>query len=268
VIDSLSPPVQGLILDLDGVLWRGNQPLGNLPSIFDHIASRGLRVVLATNNATLSIRQYQEKLASFGVHLDTTQIINSAQALAFALHTLHPEGGPVFIVGETGLTEALSEEGFYRSEDGGALAVAVGLDRGITYEKLKQATLLIRNGIAFYGTNPDATYPAPEGLIPGAGSLLAAIQTATGVAPVIAGKPARPMLDLAMARLGTTVSETLMVGDRLDTDITGGQHIGMRTALVLTGVSTIAEAQDWSPPPDIIAPDLTTLLGILPAGRQ
>jgi len=262
MIESLTPPIRGLILDMDGVLWRGNQPLGHLPAIFDHIRQHGMQVILATNNATLSVQQYQEKLAAFGVNLDPRQIINSAQALAYALHSMHPQGGPVYVIGETGLLDALAEQGFYHTEDGKALAVAVGLDRGITYEKLRKATLLIRSGVTFYGTNPDATYPAPDGLIPGAGSLLAAIQTATDVIPSIAGKPARAMLDLALARLGTVPTETLMVGDRLQTDIAGAQMIGMRSALVLTGVSTEEEARRWSPPPDIIAPDLTTLLGV------
>jgi 4-nitrophenyl phosphatase len=262
MIESLSPTIRGLILDMDGVLWRGSQPIGDLPAVFAHIRRHGYCVLLATNNATMTVQQYQEKLESFGVPLDTHQIVNSAQALAFALHNKHPEGGPVYVIGETGLTDALAEHGFTHVEDGQALAVTVGLDRGITYQKLRQATLLIRRGVPFYGTNPDATYPAPDGLIPGAGSLLAALQTATDVTPIIAGKPARAMLDLALARLETTPPETLMVGDRLQTDIAGAQVIGMRSALVLTGVTTEAEARRWSPPPDIIAPDISTLLGV------
>jgi len=260
MIQSFQPPIRGVILDLDGVLWRGSEPIGDLPRIFDRLRELQMQFILATNNATLSVEMYQEKLRLFGVAISVKQIINSAQALAFGLSQLYPQGGPVYMIGEAGLQIALSERGFVHSEDGQALAVVVGLDRGITYDKIRRASLLIRQGTPFWGTNPDRTFPAPEGLIPGAGSLLAAIETATDVAPVIAGKPSRPMFDLALERLGTSPLETLMIGDRLETDIEGAHQVGCRAALVLTGVTTLEQALRWNPPPDCIAPDLTTLL--------
>jgi 4-nitrophenyl phosphatase len=137
------------------------------------------------------------------------------------------------------------------------------LDRKITYQKLSHATLLIRSGVPFYGTNPDKTYPSPEGLTPGAGSILAAIQTATDVVPVIGGKPGRFMFDLALETLGTLPAETLSIGDRLDTDILGAQQAGCRTALVLSGITTSQEAAAWSPSPDIIVEDLSSLVNLL-----
>jgi 4-nitrophenyl phosphatase len=120
---------------------------------------------------------------------------------------------------------------------------------------------LIRKGLPFIGTNPDVTFPSADGITPGAGAILAALQAASGVAPEIAGKPERPMYDQALARLGTRPEETISVGDRLETDIDGGQRLGLRTALVLSGISTREEAQAWQPRPDLIAEDLTQLLG-------
>ncbi|HVN54013.1 MAG TPA: HAD-IIA family hydrolase [Anaerolineaceae bacterium] len=260
MIHSLRPPVCGLILDMDGVLWRSNQPIGNLENLFQNIKDSGLKVVLATNNATLSIEQYLAKLEGFGVRLEPWQIINSGQATAYRMSQDFPRGGPVYLVGENGIATALAERGFTLSDQDDIIAVVVGLDRRITYEKLKHATLAVRRGIPFYGTNPDVTFPAPEGLIPGAGSIIATVQTASSVTPVIAGKPFPAMFNLALERMGLKPGETLCVGDRLDTDIAGGQRVGCRTAVVLTGVTTHEEAQAWSPPPDLIAPDLTALI--------
>jgi 4-nitrophenyl phosphatase len=138
-----------------------------------------------------------------------------------------------------------------------------GIDRQISFEKLKIATLLIRSGVPFYGTNPDRTFPTPEGLIPGAGAILAALETACDQAPIIAGKPHTALLEVSLERLGTRPEETLMVGDRLETDILGGQKAGCKTALVLSGVSTRAQAQQMKPPPDFISETLQTLVQIL-----
>ncbi len=259
MIEKLTPSIRGIIMDMDGVIWRGNQPLGNLPVIFQKIADRGISVLLATNNATRSIDQYVERLQGYGVPLERWQVINSAQSAAHTLSKQYPYGGPVYLIGESGLEAAFRECGFFPSDES-ALAVVAGLDRGITYEKLRRGSDFIRGGSPFIGTNPDATFPAPDGVIPGAGSILAALQVASGVKPMIAGKPERAMFDLGMERLGTTPQETLVIGDRLETDIAGGQNVGCRTALVLSGVTTPAEAQAWTPPPDLIAPDLTTLV--------
>jgi 4-nitrophenyl phosphatase len=123
--------------------------------------------------------------------------------------------------------------------------------------------MLIREGFPFLATNPDPTLPSPEGLIPGAGSILAALEAATGVKPVVIGKPQPEMYRLAIERMGSSVQETLVVGDRLETDIAGGQALGCPTAVVLTGASSEEEAWAWEPPPDIIASDLTNLVQLL-----
>lgn len=256
--------IRSLILDMDGVLWKADDPIGDLPQIFEEIRQRNLKVALATNNSTRTVDQYVERLAGFGVNLERWQIVTSSEAVAYTLKKLFPEGGPVFIIGETGLIRSLEEKGFYHSYDG-ALAVVAGMDRQLTYEKLRQATVLIRSGVPFYGTNPDRTFPTPYGLIPGTGSILTAIEVASDVTPCILGKPAPGMYQVAMERLGTTEKQTLVVGDRLDTDIAGAQKLGCLSALVLSGVTSPERAREWHPAPDWITADLSTLIRILPA---
>jgi 4-nitrophenyl phosphatase len=136
----------------------------------------------------------------------------------------------------------------------------MGIDREINFQKVVEATLLVRNGIPFYATNLDRTFPTPRGEIPGSGAWISVITTATGVQPIIAGKPFPFLMELSLERLGTRKEETLVVGDRLETDIAAGQGVGCPTALVLSGVSTKDQARDWNPKPDIIAEDLTALI--------
>ena len=251
--------IRALLLDMDGVLWRGPQPIGDLPAIFNEITSRNWKVILATNNATASIKQYLEKIRSFGVYLESWQVINSSQAAARYLSRLHPHGGSVFIIGEEGLSQILAQVGFTQSDES-PLAVVVGMDRNLTYQKLARATLLIRSGVPFIATNTDRTFPIPEGLVPGAGSIVAALETASDIQAVVVGKPAPEMYLAALERLGTSIPETLVVGDRLETDIAGGQAAGMPVALVLSGVSTRKQGEAWKPVVDAIAEDLAGLV--------
>lgn len=250
--------IKGLILDMDGVLWRGSEAIGNLPAIFTRFHDRGWRIIMATNNATRTISQYVDRLGAFGVVVEPWQIVNSAIAAAAFLREQFPKGGPVYLIGEDGLIEALNQQGFYQSEQD-VIAVISSMDRKVNYDKLRKATLLIRGGALFVATNPDRTFPAPEGLIPGAGAILAALEAATYVKPVITGKPSPAMYHIALSRLGLSPSETLVVGDRAETDIAGAQAIGCRTALVLSGVTSPDEAQAWQPAPDLIIEDLDTL---------
>lgn len=253
----------GLILDMDGVLWQDNTPIGNLPAIFERIRNLGLRVVMATNNSTKTVTQYQERMAGFGVEVEPWQVITSSQAVSELLVKRFPDRGDVFVVGENGIQQALSEKGFRLVGPDVAQnvdAVVVAIDREITYQKFKEATLFIRRGAPFYGTNADLTFPTPEGLIPGSGSFLALIQAATGVEPIVGGKPAPYLLELSLERLGTPRDRTLVVGDRLETDIAGGQSAGIPSALVLSGVTTLEMGKSWKPEVDLIARDLASLL--------
>ncbi len=254
--------IRGLILDMDGVLWRGEQLLGDLPAIFAQIRSLGLKFVMATNNATRSPDDYAAKLKNFGVSVEPWQVITSGLATAHELKRRFPEGGNVFVVGEKPLGNLLEDAGFAISSVN-PVAVVAALDREITYGKLTTAALLIRSGVPFFGTNPDRSFPIPEGEAPGAGAILAALETATGVSPTIIGKPQPTMYTFALERLGTAPQETLAIGDRLETDIAGAQNVGCLSALVLSGVTSIEAARQWTPPPDWIARDLTGLLAYL-----
>lgn len=251
--------IKALVLDMDGVLWRENEAIGDLPATFSRFEKAGLKVLLATNNATKSQDMYIEKLAGMGVSIHKEQIITSAMGVAYLLKKRFPDGGPVYVIGEVGLTSALQDTGFYIT-DQKPLAVIVGVDRQITFEKLKQATLLIHSGVPFYGTNPDRTFPTPEGLIPGAGAFLSALVTSTDVEPIIAGKPSPILYEFALEKLHTLPAETLAVGDRIETDIVGGQRAGLHTALVLSGVATRAQGEVWMPKIDLILPELGDLI--------
>jgi 4-nitrophenyl phosphatase len=262
--------VQGMILDMDGVLWRDNQALLDMPAFFTGVQALGIPVVFATNNGTRSIAMYVERLAGFGVPVEPWQVVNSSIAAADYLARRFPERGRVFVVGEAGVIEALLESGFEPviEASGPILAVVAGMDRKATYEKLAEATLLIRAGTPFIGTNPDLTFPTPRGLVPGAGAFLAFLEAASGVPPAIIGKPEPYLYRFAIERLGTLPEATLAVGDRLETDILGGQRTGCPTVLVLSGVTGPAEAAAWQPAPDLILPNLADLLPLLAGAAQ
>ncbi len=253
--------IKALILDMDGVVWKGDAPIGDLPATFKKIRERGLKFVFATNNGTKTPEEYQQKLAELGVDVEPWQIVTSALGIAFMMAQKHPRGMKVFMIGENGIRVALEEKGFevVGVEDAPqAEAVVMGIDRGINFNKIAEATLLVRAGRPFYTTNTDRTFPTPRGEIPGSGSWLSVVTSATGVEPMVAGKPFPYLMELALERLGTSKSETLVVGDRLETDIAAGKAVGCPTAFVLSGVGARGEAKGWSP--DLIAESLWKLV--------
>ncbi|HQX01368.1 MAG TPA: HAD-IIA family hydrolase [Anaerolineales bacterium] len=255
--------IKALILDMDGVIWKGDAPIGDLPATFNRIRERGLKFVFATNNGTKTPEDYQVKLRELGVEVEPWQIVTSALGIAFMLAQKYPRGTKIFMIGEDGIRVALEEKGFeiLSTEDAPQAQVFVmGIDRTINFMKVAEATLLVRAGIPFYTTNTDKTFPTPRGEIPGSGSWVSVITSATGVEPIIAGKPFPFLMELSLERLGTTKEETLVVGDRLETDIAAGQSVGCPTALVLSGVSTKAQADEWMPRMDVIAENLAELV--------
>lgn len=243
--------VKGIILDMDGVLWKLDTPIVDLANLFPQFLTHQLKVVLATNNGTSTVDQYVGKLAKFGVQIEAWQIVTSTMATAHLLKKDFPDAGAVHILGEKALYDTLADYGFYHSDEK-PQAVVAGLSRDLSYSLLKDASILIQKGLPFYFTNPDPTYPTPEGNFPGAGTVLAALEAASGTKAKLAGKPNPFLFEVALARLGTEPFETLVVGDRLDTDILGGQRIGCRTALVLSGISQRSDLENWSPKPDLI----------------
>lgn len=233
---------RAVISDMDGVLWRGNRPMPGLAEFFGFLRRHDLRFILATNNATRTASQYAAKLAEFGVQVSEAEILTSGDVVADYLTTAARPGSRVFVVGEAALTQSIRSRGFVVSDDAAEIVVAA-LDRQLTYARLAHATRLIRNGARFIGTNPDKTWPSETEITPGAGAVLAFLEAATDVKPFIVAKPEPVIFHQALARMGSGPEETVMIGDRLETDILGGQRVGMKTILVLSGVSAEADVE-------------------------
>jgi 4-nitrophenyl phosphatase len=246
--------IQALVIDMDGVLWRGNKPLPGLVDFFDFIQTQALPFVLATNNSGKTPEQYVEKLAGFGVSVKRETILTSSLATAAYLEQTFGPKLTVYVVGQEGLREAMREAGFKLVEDSRRPAdvVVAGIDFTITYEKLKHASFLIQRGARFVGSNGDLTLPSEEGLNPGTGAILAAIEAATGVKPVTVGKPERLMFDIALKKIASPPQHTAMIGDRLETDILGAQRAGLKTILVTTGVDDQAAIATKGIRPDAV----------------
>src|SRR5215207_5660175 len=256
--------IKALILDMDGVIWKADTPIGDLAEIFARIQALGLKSAFATNNGTKTPEQYAQRLVEFGVNAEPWQVVTSALGVAHMLAQKFSPGTKIFMIGEDGIRRSLTEKGFeILSVDDAPSAeiVVMGLDRGIDFAKMLEATLLVRRGIPFYATNSDKTFPTPRGEIPGAGAWVSVVTTATEVEPIYAGKPYTFMMELSLEMLGTKNKETLVVGDRLETDVAAGQAVGCPAALVLSGVATREQAHTWLPKIDIIVEDLKTLIG-------
>lgn len=261
----LAGKYSGLILDMDGVLYRGNDPLEGARELFPALRAAGLSFILLTNNATLAQADISTKLARMGITVEPGSILTSAGATATYLQTNYPEGGSAYVLGESGLLRAI--EGLPNVRLDGANAdsvpdfVIVGLFFGFDYEKLKRASMKIRAGARFIATNVDRTLPVEGGALwPGAGSLVAAIEAASGVTPIVIGKPSVHGGKMALEKLQLPADRVLCVGDRLDTDILMGNRAGMPTALLLTGVSQEADVQATGIKPDYIFRDLPALM--------
>ncbi len=245
--------MRAAVIDMDGVLWEGDRPMPGLVEFFDALRQRQIRFVLATNNASRTPEQYLAKLARMGVTATADEIFTSAMATAFYLSERSPAGARLYVIGEDGLLRALGERGFTFCElyQNGADYVVVGMDHGLSWDKLATATLNIRAGAVFVGTNPDVTLPTEHGITHGNGAILAALQTATGVAPIVIGKPEPTMYQQALRRLGSDPALTVGIGDRLETDILGAVRAGLPSVLVLSGVSrredldTVAYRPTW-----------------------
>ena len=250
--------IKALIIDIDGVLWHGKQPLPGVPEFFDFLRAHQISFIIATNNSARPASDVTNRLKRMGVSIDDSKILTSAEATALSLPRIAPNAKRVYVVGGEGLMTAL-ERADYQIVDEDADAVIAGLDPTLTYEKLKIATREIRRGAKFIGSNSDKTFPLEDGVAPGAGAILAAIQTATDVAPIVIGKPERAMFDIAIEKMSAARESTAILGDRLDTDIEGGKRAGLKSILVMTGVTTREILASSSIKPDWIFDNLDAL---------
>lgn len=240
----------GFALDLDGVVWLGDAPIPRAAEAVGRLRREGHDVIFCTNSSMQTVAEVEAKLQRQGIRAHG-DVITSATAAAGLL----ARGERVLVCGGAGVVEAIESRGATPVRVGPADAVLVGLDLDFDYDGLRAAATAVQQGARLIATNDDATYPTPEGMIPGGGAIVAAIERATGVQATVAGKPHAPMVELVRTRLGTT---GVMVGDRPDTDGRFATALGYAFGLVLSGVTTSAAGVE--PIPDLVAADLDTLV--------
>lgn len=250
--------IRALVIDADGVLWRGRQPLPGVAEFFDFLHARQIPYIIATNNSARPEADVVEKLARVGARIEESRVLTSSQATVLCLPRLAPHARRVLVVGGEWLGIVLTRAG-YQIVEQDADAVIVGIDWNLTYDKLKRATREIRRGAKFIGTNADKTFPSEDGIVPGAGSILAALEAASETAPVVIGKPERTMFDIAVEKMGVAPELTATLGDRLETDIEGGHRAGLKSILVMTGVTTPELLAQSSIQPNWVFDDLVAL---------
>jgi HAD superfamily hydrolase (TIGR01450 family) len=263
----------GVVFDLDGVVYLGEEVVAAAPAALDQVRGLGVKVAFVTNNSYRPPDRVVEKLNRLGVKAADGEVLTSAQAAVRLLGGRDGlDGVRVMVVGGPGLRQALEAAGARLVEGPAwreAEVVAVGFDPDLTYARVRDATLAIRAGARFVGSNPDTTLPTPDGFWPGAGATLALLRASTGIRPEVAGKPERALLDSAAAAIGS--GPYLMVGDRADTDLDGAHRLGWSTALVLSGVTRPADLPDLATAPDHLLADVAGLLdppgpAVRPAG--
>lgn len=240
-----------LVCDLDGVVYLGKEAIPGSAVALERLQEAGWHILMCTNNSSRTPGQVADRIAHItGFESPAERVLTSAQAAALMLAGTRP---CTFVLGGEGVTEALLEaEVPVVVSASGAEAVVVGLAVDLTYAWLREAVTAVRNGARLIATNLDATYPTENGLWPGAGAIVAAVETASGVKAEAAGKPFQPMLDLITTRLQP--GPVWVVGDRADTDLALAIRGGWQAALVLTGVTSSVEEE--RPPPDVVAGDL------------
>ncbi len=251
------------LLDLDGVVWRADEPIAGSARAVEALRRSGRRVACFTNNSYPLLAAHVDKLASFGVEMAPEDVLTSAQAAARCVEP----GERALVLGGPGIVEALQArkvDALVVSDEQHATGpgrpeadvVVVGIDPDLTYRRLAVAASVLRAGARFVATNDDATFPMPDGLVPGAGALVAALSVASGREPLIAGKPHRLAVELALRRLAAV---TTVVGDRASTDGLLAKRLGARFALVWSGV-TPKDHERLEVEPDLEAEDLVTLV--------
>ncbi len=262
--------IHALIIDMDGVLWEGNRALAGLEGFFELLREQNLPFILATNNASLTQEQYISKLKTMGIAVSVDEILTSSMATAHYLaEQVNPSATQVLVLGEDGLRQPLIKKGFtlidspYEKQNPPADFVICGLDRKLTWDRLAEASLHISAGAKFIATNADTTLPTERGPVLGNGAILAALQAATQISPTIIGKPEAIMYQQAIKILNVNSENTVAIGDRLNTDILGAVNTGIRSIMVLTGISTKSDLNTIDYKPTWILPDLPAVTNAL-----
>ena len=275
----MQPSPRLVIFDLDGVVYRGDVPVPGAADLVARLHASGVKVRFATNNSLATRADYVRTLAAMGIAASVDEIVTSNTATILHLQRHAPEVHRILAVGERGLVSELRVAGFEvtpaaeltaAAASGAPLdtvfdAVVAGLDRSFDYGRLAAAAAAIRAGARFIATNADSRYPTPRGFLPGAGSMVSAIATASGEAALVIGKPAPAMLEAIVEVAGLRPAEVLMVGDNPDADIVAARRAGIRSVLVLTGVADAdtAAGLDGERRPDSVVDGPATLAALL-----
>ena len=257
--------IDGLVCDLDGVLYRGDQPIPGATETVDRLRSDGIRVAFVTNNAAETIDQRLASMQALGISAIPDELVTSAVVTAEYLVDEGWKGSTAFMIGKDGLRHALEEAGIRITGGGDGHRpdlVVVASDDRFTFDAMSAAATFVREGAHFVAANDDATYPAPDGLLPGAGAIVASIVIASGRSPIVIGKPHRPMMEAAARRL-EGCRRIAVVGDQPATDLAGAREMGWATVLVLSGVTDAEEASSLDPPPDVVVPSILELGDLL-----
>lgn len=258
-----------LLVDLDGTLLLAGAVIDNAPEVLSIAKQRSVHVLIVTNNASRTPAEVAERLSERNIPTLPEQVVNSPQAAATLLAAAHSPGEPVLVLGTLALDAAIEAVGLraVHAADQAPVAVVQGHDPDLDWRRLSEACLAIRAGVDWVATNVDTTLPTDRGLLPGNGAMVAALATATGREPRVAGKPERPLLDAAVARVAA--KRPLVVGDRLSTDIAAAAAAQMDSLMVLTGVSTGEDVIHTEPTkrPTYVAFDLLGLVGQAPTVR-
>jgi len=233
--------VKGLIIDLDGCVYIGDQVVRGVPEALENLSKLDVKILYLTNNSSKNAHEYSEKLRKMGIKAEAKDILTSAEATACYMAEKFKAGRRVFLIGSKSFKAELEKRGFLVVDSSDVDYVVLGIDSDFDYAKLTKACRAIVKGAKFIASNLDATIPSPDGILPGAGSLASAITKATGVKPIVVGKPSKRIILEALKRLNVKREEAAIVGDRLETDIKAGKSAGICTILVLTGVTDPAK---------------------------
>ncbi len=251
------------LMDMDGVLVRGRTPIPGATDFIDRLTQRGIPFLVITNNPLYTPRDLAHRLQTGGINIPAERIFTSAMATARFLSTQSPDG-KVFVIGEAGLHEAIYTAGLIMT-DYEPDYVVLGETNGYNQLEITKAMRLIERGAHFIATNPDPSGPTEEGLVPACGAMAALIEKATGISPFFIGKPNPLMMRMALNHLGVHSEESVMIGDRMDTDIIAGVSSGMDTYLVLTGITKRVEVPSFPYQPTLIFESIAEIATTLAA---
>ena len=259
---ALADQFDGLLIDLDGVVWIGREPVPGAAEALATLLAAGKPIAFVTNNPGRHPAAYAERLAGMGVTVAPERIVTAGMVTARLAGEAAGPGGGAFVIGAAPLREMVAAAGAELLDGEAAREAAVVVvsgHRGFDYEELLTAKLALDAGAALVATSHDPTMPMPGGEWPGTGAVLAAVETASGRSAVIGGKPERHLFEMALESIGAS-GRVAMVGDRITSDIDGGRAAGLATVLVLSGTTGRAEAEAAQPPPDHVIETLADLV--------